>query len=201
MRPVALSDEIAVGEMPGIEDISILYKAGFRALLNVQPDGEVARFADSAATKAAADTTGLSYAYVPIESRLPSERQIADFSEALASLPRPIYAFCYSGGRASAVWALAKAPVMPPDQIVTALEAAGYDASTLRSALARRHAGLPAFEVTQRAPTALPPHAENGAAPSEQPASEPPTIQAPKAQPALVTLPRAATAGGFAVPG
>jgi uncharacterized protein (TIGR01244 family) len=190
MRPIALSDEIAVGEVPLADEIPILAKAGFRSLINVQPEGEVMRLTDAASCQLAAAAAGLAYVHVPIESRLPSEAQIKTFADALSAMPRPVYAYCYSGGRAAAVWALAVAPETAPAKIVQALELAGFDASSLSAALARRHAGLPAFEEPPLVATT--PLAEAGAV-------APPAAKTP--EPMLIVLPRAASDGGFAVPG
>jgi uncharacterized protein (TIGR01244 family) len=195
MRPIALSDEIAVGEVPQADEIPILAKAGFRSLINVQPEGEVMRLTDAASCQLAAAAAGLAYVHVPIESRLPSEAQIKTFTEALSAMPRPVYAYCYSGGRAAAVWALAVAPQTAPATIVQALELAGFDASSLSAALARRHAGLPAFEEPAVAVTT--PAATT--APTVAHAIAPLATQAP--EPVLIVLPRAASDGGFAVPG
>jgi sulfide:quinone oxidoreductase len=93
MRPIALSDEVAVGEVPQADEIPILAKAGFRALINVQPEGEVMRLTDAASCQLAAAAAGLAYVHVPIESRLPSEARITAFADALATLPRPVYAW------------------------------------------------------------------------------------------------------------
>jgi uncharacterized protein (TIGR01244 family) len=196
MRPIALSDEIAVGEVPQAAEIVILSQAGFRALLNVQPDGEVARFADGAVTKLAVEALGMAYAHVPLESRLPPEDQINRFAEAFARLPRPVYAYCYSGGRAAAAWALAVAPKTPPPQIVMALEAAGYDAGALRGALERRHVGLPAFEITAPAVAVPIPHAM-----TEPALPVLPLPQVAIVQPMIIVMPRPASDGGFSMPG
>ncbi len=207
MRPIALSDEIAVGEVPLPAEIEILSKAGFRSLINAQPDGEVARFADAATTRRAAEAVGLAYAHVPIESRMASEALIQSFAEALSTLPRPIYAFCYSGGRAAAAWALAMATQTPPVQLAQALENAGFDASALRPALIRRSVGLPAYEVVQVAPTlpvasiAVSPVAVDAIAPPAVEAQVPAPLLAPEPAPLIIVLPRAASDGGFAVPG
>lgn len=203
MRPVALSDDIAVGEVPDVDHIAILAKAGFRSLLNVQPDGEVARLPDARATAKIAEAAGLAYAHVPVESRRPSEACIKTFADAMATLPRPIYAYCYSGGRAAAAWALAVAPATAPAKIVQALEAAGYDASSLSGALERRHGGLPAFEVV--APAVMAPRSQptaaNGAASPMLPQAIATPIAPAVAEAPTIVLPRAASAGGFAVPG
>ncbi len=190
MRPIALSDEIAVGEVPQAEEIPILAKAGFRSLINVQPEGEVMRLTDAASCQLAAAAAGLAYVHVPIESRLPSEARIKAFADALSAMPRPVYAYCYSGGRAAAVWALAVAPETSPAKIVQALELAGFDASSLSVALDRRHAGLPAFEEPAVMATTPVVDADAGA-----------RADAKAPEPVLIVLPRAASDGGFAVPG
>ena len=188
MRPVALSDDIAVGEMPSREQIAILAKAGFRSLLNVQPDGEVARLinATDAATEAAA--AGLAYAHTPVESRRLSDEQAATFADALARLPRPVYACCYSGARAAAAWATAMAPVMPLAEIAATCASAGYDISALSGDIERRHAGLPSVAESQ---------------PQSVPSDAPVPFTAPSAASAAekIIFPRAAGAGGFAVAG
>ena len=187
MRPVALSDDIAVGEMPAPGQIAILAKAGFRSLLCVQPDGEVARLISAADAAKAAEESGLAYAHVPIESRRLSDAQVAAVADAMAGLPRPIYACCYSGARAAAAWAMAVAPVMQPDAITKACWSAGYDMSALTSDIERRHAGLPGIDP----------------APHPAPVDEPAPLTAPSAASAAekIIFPRAAGAGGFAVAG
>jgi uncharacterized protein (TIGR01244 family) len=195
MRPIALSDEIAVGEVPLTNEIQILATAGFRSVINAQPDGEVARFANAATTRQAAEAAGLTYAHVPIDSRRPSQARINDFAGALANLPRPIYAYCYSGSRAAAAWALALAPQLAPAKIVQALELAGFDAGTLAPALNRRHAGLPPYEELPVGATALISSTGQAASTDMQPA---PPVPLP---PTIIVLPRAASVGGFSVPG
>ena len=110
MVPVALSDAVAVGEMPTAEHIKILAEAGFRSILNAQPDGEVERLLSAAEAGSLARALNLEYRHIPIESRRPSDLQIGAFRAALAELPKPIYACCYSGSRAAAAWALTAAP-------------------------------------------------------------------------------------------
>ena len=186
MRPIALSDEIAVGEVPTREEIAILAKAGFRSILNAQPDGEVTRHLSASAAGEAAATAGMAYAHVPIESRRPLDERIAAYAAAMAGLPRPIFTCCYSGARAAAGWALAVAPQVPPAAIVAACNAAGYDIASILPEIERRHAGLPS------------PFQTPGAAAFDGPAVAPPSEPEPLR---LVVLPRAATAGGFAVSG
>jgi sulfide:quinone oxidoreductase len=214
MVPVALSDTIAVGEVPTAAEIEILAKAGFRSLLNTQPEGEVERHLTSAQAEFAAKGSGLAYRHLPVESRRPSEATVSAFAQALTFLPKPIYACCYSGARTAAAWALAAAPHMETERIASACLAAGYDIDFLRPAIEERRkrvASEAAGETSAAAAAgdgaAAPPanglaHANgtgsaagggNGAA--QTVASEPP----PALQPTI--LPRAGSAGGFAVSG
>jgi len=217
MRPVALSDEIAVGEMPTVDQIAVLAQAGFRSLLNVQPDGEVARLVATSEAASAAAAAGMAYGHIPVENRRLSDAQASAFAEAIRGLPRPIYACCYSGARAAAAWAFAVAPSMTPADIATACAAAGYDLSSLHADLARRHAGLP--EDRPREPSlatlvAAPATAASSSPAPTQPSATPATPRSAVPKPATplsapaavdaaakIIFPRAAGAGGFAVSG
>ena len=196
MMPVALSDTIAVGEVPTAEEIAILATAGFRSMLNTQPEGEVARHLTSADCFRACEQAGLAYRHIPIETRRPPERDIDAFAKALAEMPKPIYACCYSGARTAAVWALAAAAIHDADMIIGTSAAAGHDLQFMRDDLVARY----------RAHTAQPP-AQTQAQPPATPAAEAtptPITPVPIAVPVLIAspvVPRAASAGGFAVAG
>ncbi len=199
MMPVALSDTIAVGEVPSKEQIAILASAGFRSLLSTQPDGEVQRLLSSAECFSASEHHGLVYRHVAIESRRPSDDDITAFALALAEMPKPIYACCYSGARTAAVWALAAAATQEADKIIGAAAAVGYDLQFMRDALLARHAA--------HKPTPQP--VNNGVAPDvttdvAAASSDPAPLPRPAAVPQLIpssVVPRAASAGGFAVAG
>jgi sulfide:quinone oxidoreductase len=193
MVPVALSDAIAVGEMPTAAQIVILATAGFRSILNAQPDGEIERLLTAAEAGSLARAQHLEYRHIAIESRRPSDMQIGAYAAALAELPKPIYACCYSGSRAAAAWALAAAPHTDADTIIKAVADAGYDIGFLRPQLEDRRTGKSAGTVAA-ADTLTDAHAA-AMAPPTAPTTPPPSLM-PK-----VTLPVAASAGGFAVAG
>ncbi|MEQ1648852.1 MAG: sulfur transferase domain-containing protein [Hyphomicrobiaceae bacterium] len=206
MVPVALSDVIAVGEVPTADEITILAKAGFRAILLTQPENEVARLLSKTEVAAKAADAGLAFAYVPIVSRRPPASDVDAFVAALAKLPRPIYACCYSGARTAAAWALAASRDLAPDAVMSACTAAGYDVSFLAPELAARAAVATAIAPPETVAKAIPvaailPSGVATTTPVTPPATAP--DMAPPAIPALQpsALPRAATAGGFAVAG
>lgn len=201
MVPVALSDVIAVGEVPSVDEIRILANAGFRSILLTQPDGEVDRLIPSRDVESHAKAASLAFRFIPIESRRPSDSSVEAFRQALTHLPRPIYACCYSGARTAAVWALAAVPPGAPDDAISACRSAGYDIEFMRPQLeARAAAPTPtpapavALVANGRSNGTANGHA-NGVAASDTSLPAIPALL-PKDQ-----MPRAASAGGFAVPG
>lgn len=196
MVPVALSDVIAVGEVPTAAEIEILAKAGFRSLLNTQPDGEVARFVTGTDAATLASAAGMTYRHLPILSRRPDEATLQAFTDALNNLPRPIYACCYSGARTAAAWALAAAPDHEPDVILSACTAAGYDIEFMRDALVGRRAAALAVQPSGTSAAAF--IGQVTAATMAKPDATALVVPliSPRGQ-----LPRAATAGGFVVAG
>ncbi len=132
MKPIVVSDVLAIGEMPSLEQIAILAKAGFRSIINNQPDGEVERFPASNIVAEEAKRCGLGHAYAPVASRMPSAHELAHFARALAELPSPIYAFCYSGSRSAAACAMTMTAEKDVDTIVAEFAAAGFDVAALR---------------------------------------------------------------------
>lgn len=228
MVPVALSDVIAVGEVPTAEQLSILAGAGFRSLLNTQPDGEVARLPSSAELEALAAKAGMTYRHIPIVSRHPPADAVDAFDDAMRKLPGPIYACCYSGARTAAAWALAAARHEDPATVVEAGTKAGFDMSFVKPYLAARaaeaKAPAPAATPAPAQPVATPPAAPvaaaivepadphksngssarsaNGDAATPAPAAQSPAEPAPDVPESVrILLPRAASAGGYAVSG
>ena len=198
MVPVALSDAVAVGEMPTAEHIKILAEAGFRSILNAQPDGEVERLLSAAEAGSLARAQGLEYRHIPIESRRPSDLQIGAYGAALAELPKPIYACCYSGSRAAAAWALTAAPHADADTIIQAVAVAGYDVGFMRAQLDERRAGKTAAPAAADALTDA--HAAAVAPEAARPTDASPTAIPPTLMPRVI-LPVAASAGGYATSG
>ena len=73
---------------------------GFRSVINNRPDFEGGPDQPtSAAVEAAARAAGLEYAHLPVAPGYQSPEEIARFGELLASLPKPILAFCRTGTR------------------------------------------------------------------------------------------------------
>ena len=83
--------------------------AGFRSVINNRPDFEGGPDQPTSATmEAAARAAGLEYVWLPVASNFQSDAEIARFGELIATLPKPILAFCRSGTRSGRLWQAAK---------------------------------------------------------------------------------------------
>ncbi|MEO5843785.1 MAG: TIGR01244 family sulfur transferase [Caldimonas sp.] len=108
-----LSSDVAVAPQLGPEAMVEAAAAGFRSVINNRPDFEAGPAQPtSASVEAAARAAGLAYAFLPVAPSAQSADEIARFAQLLATLPKPILAFCRSGTRSGRLYSAATAP--PP---------------------------------------------------------------------------------------
>ena len=130
MQPRQLTEQLSVAPQIAAADMPAIVAQGFRSVVNNRPDGEEPGQPDNARLEAAAHAAGLEWRHIPVVSGKVNDDQVRSFSEALAQLPGPVLAFCRSGTRCSALWALSSDDTV--DNILATTEAAGYDLSILR---------------------------------------------------------------------
>jgi sulfide:quinone oxidoreductase len=130
MQPRQLTEQLSVAPQIAAADMPAIVAQGFRSVVNNRPDGEEPGQPDNAGLEAAAHAAGLEWRHIPVVSGKVNDDQVRSFSEALAQLPGPVLAFCRSGTRCSALWALSSDDTV--DNILATTEAAGYDLSILR---------------------------------------------------------------------
>ncbi|MBW8830902.1 MAG: TIGR01244 family phosphatase [Burkholderiales bacterium] len=95
-----LSPDVSVAPQLVPDAMSPLATAGFKSVINNRPDFEGGPDQPtSAQIEAAAKAAGLVYAFLPVAPGYQSPEEIARFAELLATLPRPIVAFCRTGTR------------------------------------------------------------------------------------------------------
>ena len=106
----AVAPDICVAPQLHPEAMAEAAAAGFRSIVNNRPDHEFeADQPTNAEMQAAAHAAGLEYRFLPVDGGYQSPEEIAAFAEMLASLPRPILAFCRSGARSARLYAAASA--------------------------------------------------------------------------------------------
>ena len=87
---------------------------GFKSVVNNRPDFEGGPDQPTnAAIEAAARAAGLDYVYLPVASGYQSPEEIAAFARLLATLPKPLLAFCRSGARSGRLFMAAASGPAP----------------------------------------------------------------------------------------
>ena len=106
-----VSNDVSVAPQLAPEAMAEAAAAGFRSVINNRPDFEGgADQPTSASIEAAARAAGLEYEWLPVAPNVHSADEIARFGELLATLPKPILAFCRSGARSTKLFTAATAP-------------------------------------------------------------------------------------------
>ena len=117
------------------EDLPAIAAQGFRSVISNRPDGEEPGQPSAEDLRQAAEAAGLMFAHVPVVGSAISDQDIADFQDALAKLPKPVFGYCRTGTRTITLWALAKAGAASPDELIARARTAGYDLAALRPRL------------------------------------------------------------------
>ena len=114
-------------------DLAVAAAEGCVLVINNRPDGEEPGQPTGAQIEAAARAAGLAYVAVPVRGMPPSPEQAAVVGAAMAEADGPVLAYCRSGTRSVACWAMAvtAAGDLEPDEARALARAAGWDLSYL----------------------------------------------------------------------
>ena len=100
-----LSADVCVAPQLDTAAMAWAAQAGFKSVVNNRPDFEGGPDQPTSATmEAAARAAGLEYAHLPVQPAVQTPDEIARFAELLATLPKPILAFCRSGARSGKLY-------------------------------------------------------------------------------------------------
>ncbi len=95
-----VSPDLALAPQLAPEAMAAVAAQGYRSVINNRPDFEGGPDQPtSAQLEAAARAAGLEYAHLPVAPGWQSPEEIARFGELLATLPKPVLAFCRTGTR------------------------------------------------------------------------------------------------------
>lgn len=125
-----LTDAFLAGPQIGPDEVGALAAGGVALIINNRPDGEVPGQPSGAEVAAAARAAGIDYAPVPVRG-LPGPEQVEAMAAALARAKGPVLAYCRSGMRSAACWAMAEvgSGALTPDEARGLAGAAGFDLS------------------------------------------------------------------------
>ena len=103
MNITQITRDFSVSPQIKLADIHEIAKSGFKSIICNRPDFEEASQPKFSEIASAAADAGLQSVHVPV-SAMPVTAQIAEMAEALVSLPKPIFAYCRTGNRSSALF-------------------------------------------------------------------------------------------------
>jgi uncharacterized protein (TIGR01244 family) len=105
LQTTRLSHELSVAPQLEPASMQLAADAGFKSVINNRPDFEAGPTQPTnASIEAAARAAGLEYRYLPVHPAVQTPEEIARFAELLATLPKPILAFCRSGTRSGKLY-------------------------------------------------------------------------------------------------
>jgi uncharacterized protein (TIGR01244 family) len=131
-----LTPDFAVAGQLSLDDVARAGAEGFKTLIKNRPENEEPGQPSEAAIIAAAQSAGMTYRALPFTGP-PPPAVVAEMVLILEQAAGPILAFCRSGTRSTAAWAMAQALSGrgSPEEIITRAAKAGYDLSRIREAL------------------------------------------------------------------
>ncbi|MDC0661823.1 TIGR01244 family sulfur transferase [Marinobacter sp. SS21] len=130
-----IDETIAVSPQIQPDDIREIAALGYRTVIANRPDQEEFGQPLMSEIEAAAKEHGLQWIYQPVESGNIFDRDVEQFGALVANAEKPILAFCRSGTRCCALWAMSNAKDTPADALIIKARAAGYDLSGLKPRL------------------------------------------------------------------
>ena len=135
MKLAVLTPNVTALAQPSAADIADLAQRGYRSIINNRPDGESDDQPAWAELQAAATEQGLEARHIPVVMGQITDEQIAEFRNALETMPKPIAVFCRSGTRAALLWALANQANLTVDERIGIASKEGYDLELFRQRL------------------------------------------------------------------
>jgi len=134
----ALDADTWVSRQLTVADVAEAKAKGVKLIVNNRPDGEEPGQPSAAEIGAAAAAAGIAYRHIPVDHSGFRPEQVAAMREALDSAGGPVLAYCRSGMRSTALWALAeKRRGADTPTLMSKAQRAGYDLSSIRPALER----------------------------------------------------------------
>ncbi len=135
MKIRQLTNQFAVSSQIKTKQVQALADAGFVAIINNRPDGEMWGQPKGEEIKAAAAAAGMEYFHIPISLHGLDMAMIDQMKQAQDATKGKIISFCASGTRAANVWGLSQAKNMSADDIIAAGLRGGYNLEGLRTHL------------------------------------------------------------------
>ncbi len=130
--PIYLTDSMTVSPQILPSDVARLAAMGFKSIINNRPDEEENGQPLNREIERLAKEQGLTYFHLPVVSGNITQEQGKQFGQLFAQAPKPIFAFCRTGTRCSALWAMSSDELGSFDQRIAQAAEMGFDLSWVK---------------------------------------------------------------------
>ena len=127
MQIVNISGLYSVSPQISLIDVEVLSEKGFGKIICNRPDFEVHPNIQSSLIEKVAVETGILFEYHPLTFENMNAENIEKQMVFINESERPILAYCTSGTRCAAVWALGQVGKMSKDEILKIVLESGYN--------------------------------------------------------------------------
>ena len=127
MQIVNISGLYNVSPQISLTDVEILLEKGFEKIICNRPDFEVPPNFQSSVIEKSALEIGLSFEYHPLTFENMNTENIEKQMSFIKKSKRPVLAYCTSGTRCAAIWALGQIGKMPKNEILKTTLESGFN--------------------------------------------------------------------------
>ena len=127
MQIANISGLYHVSPQISLTDVELLSEKGFEKIICNRPDFEVPPNFQSSVIEKSALEIGLSFEYHPLTFENINTKTIEKQMSLIKKSKRPVLAYCTSGTRCAAIWALGQTGKMSKDEILNATRECGYN--------------------------------------------------------------------------
>ncbi|WP_366933412.1 TIGR01244 family sulfur transferase [Erythrobacter sp.] len=131
----SVSDDFAVAPQLRLEDLSVLAKKGFVAVICNRQDGEEPEQPTASEMRDAAQAAGLAFHHIPVLGGKFPEPAVAAFKAIRLGTQGKALAYCRTGTRSITLETLANLHDLSAEERIEVAREAGYDLSALASRL------------------------------------------------------------------
>ena len=127
MQIVNISGLYNVSPQISLTEVGILSEKGFGKIICNRPDFEVHPKIQSSLIEKVATEIGISFEYHPLTFENMNAKNIEKQMDFINESERPVLAYCTSGTRCAAIWALGQIGKMSKDEILKTTLESGYN--------------------------------------------------------------------------
>ena len=127
MQIVNISGKYNVSPQISLKDVEILSEKGFEKIICNRPDFEVHPNIQSSLFEKVATEMGILFEYHPLTFENMNAENIEKQMVFIDKSERPVLAYCTSGTRCAAIWALGQVGKMSKDEILKTTRESGYN--------------------------------------------------------------------------